>query len=180
MLEYWGCYHMVRRLLSQCGVLWFCARVLWQCFWVLTMCVGVCIYKIVPESYALCESNVTLSKRVDTERVTVVNQCCKAVTQWGWENAVLEYSFTGRVCFDHWWVCGHSVWILWFLYNTFTSWTLVLRNCLNVLWQVRDSWESVGKCFDSIHECIDSVYEDYNNLHEPCNTVHKCCDTVLE
>ena len=34
---------------------------------------GVCIYKIVPESYALCKSNVTLSKRVDTVRVTVLN-----------------------------------------------------------------------------------------------------------
>ena len=27
---------------------------------------------------------------------------------------------------------------------------------------VRDSCESVGKCFDSILECIDSVYENYN------------------
>ena len=37
------------------------------------MCVGVCIYKIVPDSYVFCGSNVTLSKRVDTVRVTVLN-----------------------------------------------------------------------------------------------------------
>ena len=45
------------------------------------MCLCVCIYKITPVFYAFCESNVTLSKRVETVWLTGVNMCFRAVTQ---------------------------------------------------------------------------------------------------
>ena len=45
------------------------------------MCRCVCIYKIVPVFCAFCESNVTLSKRVEMVWVTGVNLCFRAGTQ---------------------------------------------------------------------------------------------------